>query len=43
MVDSYDLGSNTKFGQNKIMNKMTSTYFKLGHGMEMGEACDKNN
>ena len=35
----YDLESNTKVVQGKIL-KVTSTYFQLGCGNEMGVACD---
>ena len=39
-IVSYDLKSNSKVVQNKIMNKIKSTYFLLGRGIEMGVACD---
>jgi hypothetical protein len=39
-MDWYDLESNTKVVQNNILNKIDSTYFQLGRGIEMGMACD---
>ena len=39
-MDWYDLESNTKVVQNNILNKIDSTYFQLGRGIEMGVACD---
>ena len=41
-MDSYDLESNTKVVQNHILNKMVSTNFQLGRGIEIGVACDQN-
>ena len=37
-MESSDLESDTKVVQNKILNKINTTYFQLGHGIEMGVA-----
>ena len=34
-MDSYDLESNRKVIENQILNKVQSTYFQLGRGIEM--------
>jgi hypothetical protein len=39
-MDSYELESNTKVGQNQILNNIASTYFQLVCGIEMGVAGD---
>ena len=39
-MDYYDLDSDTKVVQNQILNKIDSTYFQIGRGIEMGVACD---
>ena len=37
-MESSDLESDTKVVQNKIRNKINTTYFQLGRGIEMGVA-----
>ena len=39
-MDSYDLESNSKVVRDYILNKIKSTYFQLGRGIDMSMACD---